>query len=479
MEITTFCSYVCLCILLLMMRRCSSVVYTETECITDKGTINCLEFRAPGFHHEIRCLNKDLHEIPRCNPNVESLNLRKNHIEDLSKGLDHYLSLKVLNLENNRIKSVAIEWNHMSSLKELVLPHNRISSLEDNAFKGLSAIQEINLSSNRLMSIGNSTFQDTVTLSKLYLGNNSLSSIPWRTFYNTELSVLDLSRNKLEHISPQLFHYCPHLMTLNLRYNWLTEFPAVFVKVFPFELFDLSDNVFECNCNENTFELSDSFSMHSCEKWKDPTCRNGKHFRTLRTQCSEKYTYAKDDAEDKAEFTHTQDGYHSHDNDPLKIVMILFMGFIIILFVTQVICSKLKHNRRNVHAQCEHCVYPITESDVTQSNDDCRRVNISEVDAIHYKCVQKFLNLNPFNCNKGYQHTCSTYSETPSTVTPGNQHSLSSLVNETHLSTENQQITLPDKTLTNCPHHRYFEYTSTDSFEQLECLTCSAKTSIV
>lgn len=135
-------------------------------------------------------------------PNLEMLDLSGNEIETIPSHFFRDLpALKSLKLNENNISNMDMLLKELSSqqLSRLELARNAIETIpvEINSFSNLSVLK---LSHNNIKSsLNNSTFGNLTQLREIYLDNNKLRQMSADTFrLNTNLEVVDLSRNELE-----------------------------------------------------------------------------------------------------------------------------------------------------------------------------------------------------------------------------------------------------------------------------------------
>ena len=89
------------------------------------------------------------------------------------------------------------------------------------------------------------------SLLEIYLGHNKIDSIPIPGMFISErVLLLDLSYNKIKHISKQFFLIYTNLNILNLAGNMLSTIPSIveWNSLSNLSLIDISNNQFHCDC---------------------------------------------------------------------------------------------------------------------------------------------------------------------------------------------------------------------------------------
>ncbi|XP_054831017.1 transforming growth factor beta activator LRRC32 [Eublepharis macularius] len=214
---------------------------------------------------------------------LQFLNLSKNCLQAFVVSSD-LISLVILDLSSNSLQNLELDSNAPSELEELYLQENNLQELRADIFASLPQIRLLNLRRNhlRLCSLysglarrrlageenGCVSFVNLPELRYLYLADNNLESLPPHIFYQTQLTVLDLSRNwglqieakslsglerSLEHLDlhsngmTTLNIHLPlftHLRYLNLSDNRLSWLPAWSEDCCALEILDLRNNTF-------------------------------------------------------------------------------------------------------------------------------------------------------------------------------------------------------------------------------------------
>lgn len=245
----------------------------------------------------VNCENASLQVVPiLLNPNVKTILLTRNKIQQLSQSLVFYTNLKKLDISYNEIKSLGkknfeaqqelvelrLSNNRLTTLEStslqglagvrvLLFVNNRISTIEDGAFIGLDSLIELDLSKNKLKILGENSFNAlpslwTLNLSgnklgsvpsgglnnlssllELDLSDNQISQVPGRAFSGVaKLSHLVLDKNNISFIDTGAFSGLCELSQLSLKDNRLFQVPSMALSGLPdLHELDLSGNLFE------------------------------------------------------------------------------------------------------------------------------------------------------------------------------------------------------------------------------------------
>jgi len=108
------------------------------------------------------------------------------------------------------------------SVRYLYLQHCKIVKINEKAFQRLENLTVIDLSSNRLTSVSPNLFSSNRKLDKLFLRNNNFGSLQWNTpILNgpSSLSFLDLQSCQLSNISSITFSLLLNLTFLDISRN--------------------------------------------------------------------------------------------------------------------------------------------------------------------------------------------------------------------------------------------------------------------
>ncbi|GFG34667.1 hypothetical protein Cfor_03078, partial [Coptotermes formosanus] len=133
--------------------------------------------------------------------------------------------VSLLNLSFNVLKTLEDDaLLNYSSVKYLYIQHSQLFNINEKAFQGLENLTVVDLSNNRLTSISSNLFKDNHLLEKLILRSNDLSTLQWnKTLLNgpSSLSFLDLQSCKLSNISSVTFSLILNLKILDISRNEL------------------------------------------------------------------------------------------------------------------------------------------------------------------------------------------------------------------------------------------------------------------
>ncbi|KAM6985751.1 toll-like receptor 8b [Aplochiton taeniatus] len=201
---------------------------------------------------------------------LEVLDLSYNNHYFVVAGLDHSLAflehlghLKSLNLSWNEINTLNNKTMLSSSLKELDFQGNRLDlmwngeTLDFNRlFLGLTNLTSLDISFNKLDHIPPNVYNFfPETLRHLSLSRNKLKDFNWNLLVKLrQLKELDLSRNKLEVVAGKLSDLTLSLRLLDLSYNRISVLEHGFLQgAVSLQALDLSFNLLTL-LNQTTFE---------------------------------------------------------------------------------------------------------------------------------------------------------------------------------------------------------------------------------
>ncbi|XP_075032781.1 peroxidasin homolog [Mixophyes fleayi] len=150
------------------------------------------------FRTTVRCMHLMLDAIPDIPIQTSILDLRFNHIREISSdSLQKLTNLNTLLLNNNQIRRISQRsFETLESLKHLYLYKNDIRSIQKNAFHGLRSLEQLYLHFNNLETLDAETFSDLPKLERLFLHNNRITRIQPGTFSTLQfLTRLRLDSN--------------------------------------------------------------------------------------------------------------------------------------------------------------------------------------------------------------------------------------------------------------------------------------------
>jgi len=170
---------------------------------------------------------RDMKPVSFC-PNLKELYLANNKIKTMA-GLGGLTQLRKIDLGANRIRIMdSGELSGLQNLEELWIGKNKIECIQ--GLENLTKLRRLDVQSNRLTTIDNLQSQ-VETLEELYLAHNAITnegasqSPTGLALQFTQLSTLDLSRNRITNTKP--FAHLEALEELWLSGNKVTTFEDI------------------------------------------------------------------------------------------------------------------------------------------------------------------------------------------------------------------------------------------------------------
>lgn len=195
----------------------------------------------------IDCIDKNLNSLPKTIPiNTTQLLLNRNNIHALDSFPESLIYLHMLDLTKNNISHIARQFSsYIPNIYSLNISDNYLNSITlENIFLNLSSLTILNISQNRLNKLSPYLFQGLQKLKILDISYNNIEKIEDYTFHLMEsLHYLDLSGNKIKILKHQWFQNLNMLSSLILRENQLQNISnLVFSMLHQLTYLDLSKN---------------------------------------------------------------------------------------------------------------------------------------------------------------------------------------------------------------------------------------------
>ena len=134
-----------------------------------------------------------------------------------------------IKLDRNNIAQVtdgSFVDSKFSQVVTVTLESNVITTVSRRAFAGFSSLSILILESNKLEEL-EILASDLSSIRELSLKSNSLKGMPQFTGSFNSLKLLDLAKNKIQHVDPQAFENVQNIERLDLTSNKLVEFGIV------------------------------------------------------------------------------------------------------------------------------------------------------------------------------------------------------------------------------------------------------------
>ena len=173
------------------------------------------------YENDITEISKDIFR----NGGIRWLRFALNKLTALPEDLFQGLPLETIDLSSNHISKLSEKvFCDISSISYLSLQGNNLVSLT-SVFKGLTNLEVLDLQDNRLEHFSDDLFQDLYSLKMLHLSNNRLNRLSHSLFRNLEnLTYLGLTANRLPYLEASIFQSLTQLTRLSLRSNQFEMF---------------------------------------------------------------------------------------------------------------------------------------------------------------------------------------------------------------------------------------------------------------
>jgi len=182
---------------------------------------------------------------------LKDLDMSRNNIQELPGDLfEENENLEKISLSNNLVSVLPNDiFTNLTNLRELDLSDNTLTRIPSFLFEDTVSITKLSLSGNRIRSLGTYDLLGLYSVQHLDISDNVLSSVDPDTMYNiasskrdhynymdaannkaktrkpTTLKHLNLAKNALKHLHPNIFSTLNLVETLDLSENLLTSLP--------------------------------------------------------------------------------------------------------------------------------------------------------------------------------------------------------------------------------------------------------------
>ncbi|KAI4479729.1 hypothetical protein M0804_010779 [Polistes exclamans] len=179
--------------------------------------------------------------------NLHTLELSDNKLRTVgAQLLNGLFVLNRLTLSGNSIASVdPVAFRNCSDLKELDLSGNGLTSVPE-AIRDLAYLKTLDLGENRIASFHNGSFRNLHQLTGLRLIGNDIGNLSRGMLWDLpNLQILNLARNKVQHIDMHAFERNIKLEAIRLDGNFLSDINGIFTSITSLLLLNLSENHIE------------------------------------------------------------------------------------------------------------------------------------------------------------------------------------------------------------------------------------------
>ncbi|XP_026823386.1 leucine-rich repeat-containing G-protein coupled receptor 4-like [Rhopalosiphum maidis] len=224
---------------------------------------------------------------------IVDLKLTKNNLSTLpDEAFIGMNRIRILYLSDNRLCAVPTQiFKHMPSIEVLDLARNSIHSVASGDFQSLSLMNTFVMATNNLTDITNGSFPTTLRkvqlaannltelngnlrnqkeLEWLYLSNNRIKNLDGELpIDNDKLIVLDVSKNRLTHLPPELnclkalrYFYCTYNQLTGLNKTLSKSRKLVWLELTGNKIQELASDEFEEASMIEVLELSNNCIKH-------------------------------------------------------------------------------------------------------------------------------------------------------------------------------------------------------------------------
>ncbi|XP_005190805.2 leucine-rich repeats and immunoglobulin-like domains protein 1 [Musca domestica] len=175
-------------------------------------------------------------------PNLVTLHLGRNQIENLNGTLRHLNKLESLFINMNRIASLDDELPESNRLKLIIAQNNRIERLPES-MRNLNKLETLYIQQNRIQSLDR-VLKNAHNLNELYASNNRIELLASDEFqYATKLEELYLCSNRIQSLNGSLLPL-KKLYKANFSFNAIEEFSMDEIRgLLTLKQLDLSNNL--------------------------------------------------------------------------------------------------------------------------------------------------------------------------------------------------------------------------------------------
>ncbi|XP_034243002.1 chaoptin, partial [Thrips palmi] len=158
---------------------------------------------------------------------MASCNVSHNDIGELTRGtFARNTVLRVLNMAGNRLKRLdGNSFRGMRFIRRLFLADNQIADVGRGTFGGITRVGTIDLARNKLAKIDFQMFQQLQYCELIDVSENQVTEIAKLSFKDLYLVRINLSHNAIETIEPGAFENCANVTVLDMSHNKIGNIP--------------------------------------------------------------------------------------------------------------------------------------------------------------------------------------------------------------------------------------------------------------
>ncbi|OQR74217.1 hypothetical protein BIW11_01005 [Tropilaelaps mercedesae] len=177
--------------------------------------------------------------------NLNEFSCKSCHLPSLPRTIFHGVpKMRTLRLSNNRIEELHKDtFANLHQLVTLSMPNNDLVSLANGTFESVIGLETLVLAGNDLTVIPDGIFSNNGRLREINLNENHIETLPEKLLEKqANLQVLKLSGNKLTNVPGEFLRMLKDVREIHLYNNSLTTMPLLYEYMRFLKTVDLSSN---------------------------------------------------------------------------------------------------------------------------------------------------------------------------------------------------------------------------------------------
>uniref|UniRef100_A0A8R1DVD3 Chaoptin n=1 Tax=Caenorhabditis japonica TaxID=281687 RepID=A0A8R1DVD3_CAEJA len=169
---------------------------------------------------------------------LKKLKLAENIVHATPEALRDLRNLTHLNLNGNKLNRIDEEVLRgcKDTLMEFLIANNHLEQIPHGVLNGMKQLEHLDISKNKIRDLKKPSFpmskekEEVSSVRRLNLAGNRINNMSDSQIFEhmPHLTYVDVSFNRIKHISPRVFENLKNLESLFLQNNQLAHFPSLF-----------------------------------------------------------------------------------------------------------------------------------------------------------------------------------------------------------------------------------------------------------